>query len=99
MLRKRTNGETKAKGPATPPSKTRQRGSRRIAPLEDRAFYTRAETIARYGFSDKRLAELTANDPTLPVIWNGRYQIFPKLAFDEWFRVAASRQVNIHQVG
>jgi hypothetical protein len=72
------------------------RGCRRIAPLEERAYYTRAEACKIFGFSDKRLAEAIRNDPALPMILNGRNQIFPKVAFQAWYERAASKRVNVH---
>jgi hypothetical protein len=74
----------------------RKRSQRRIAAVEDRAYFTRREVSLRYGMSDKRLAEAMKKDPKLPVIKNGRYQIFPKAAFDSWFQAAASKRLNVH---
>ncbi len=72
------------------------RGKRRIAPLEERAYFTRAEACKLYGFSAKRLAGAITNDPALPVIWNGRNQLFPKVAFQSWYEKAAANHVNVH---
>jgi hypothetical protein len=96
MRKRRSSPKTDTTRPATPAKKTRQRGGRRIAPLELREFFTRAEICTRYGMSDKRLAEAIAKDKDLPVIFNGRYQIFPKQAFDEYYRAAATKRLNIH---
>jgi hypothetical protein len=76
--------------------KKSQRGQRRIAPLEHRAYYTRPEVCSKFGLSDKRLAEAIENDPSLPILRNGRNQIFPKAAFQTWFESAAARRVNVH---
>jgi hypothetical protein len=67
-----------------------------MLPLEERAYYTRAEVCARYGISDKRLAEAIANDETLPLVRNGRNQLFPKVAMEAWFETAAANRRNVH---
>jgi hypothetical protein len=74
----------------------RRRGHKRRAPVETRAYYTRAEVCARYGLSDKRLAEAMDRDKDLPVIRNGRNLLFPKVAFDAWYEAAASKRWNVH---
>jgi hypothetical protein len=50
---------------------------------------------ATFGLSDKRLAAAIAKDATLPVINNGRYQIFPKAAFEGWYEAAAKKRLNL----
>ena len=71
------------------------RGHRRIAALADRAFYLRREVCAIFGLSDKRLAELIDTDKDLPMIKNGRYQIFPKRAFDAWYQEAGNKRLTV----
>ena len=67
-----------------------------MASVEERAYYTRAEVCTRYGFSDKRLAEAIAHDEALPMIRNGRNQLFPKVAFQAWYETAAANRQNVH---
>ena len=67
-----------------------------MASVEERAYYTRQEVCTRYGFSDKRLAEVIANDEALPMIKNGRNQLFPKAAFQAWYEAAAAARQNVH---
>jgi hypothetical protein len=67
-----------------------------MAPVEDRAYFTREEVCARFGFSDKRLAEAIANDATLPMVLNGRNQLFPKVAIQAWYEAAAASRQNVH---
>jgi hypothetical protein len=67
-----------------------------MAPLKERAYFTRAEVCRLYGLSDKRLAEAVNSDQSLPVIRNGRSQIFPKSAFQAWYETAAANRVNVH---
>lgn len=62
----------------------------------DRAYYTRAEVCRRYGFSAKRLKELIESDETLPMMTNGRNQLFPKAAMDMWYESAAMRRQQVH---
>jgi len=76
--------------------KTRRRSHKRLAPVEHRAYYTRREVCARYGLSDKRLAEAIATDKTLPMVLNGRNQLFPKVAMQAWFEAAAASRQNVH---
>jgi hypothetical protein len=76
--------------------KKSRRGQRRVAPLEHRAYYTRPEVCSKFGLSDKRLAEAIDNDASLPMLRNGRNQIFPKAAFEAWFESAAARRLNVH---
>ena len=66
-------------------------------PIMERVYYTRKEACARYGLSSKRLAEAIANDKTLPLIFNGRDQHFPKDLMDDWFNAQALRRQNIHK--
>jgi hypothetical protein len=80
---------------SAPSAKRSRRGQRRIATLKDRAFYLRREVCAIFGFSDKRLAELVTADENLPVIKNGRYQIFPKTAFDAWYQEAGNKRLTV----
>ena len=76
--------------------KRRNRNRKRMTPVEQRAYYTRQEVCIRFGFSDKRLAEAIANDEALPMIKNGRNQLFPKMAFQTWYEAAAASRQNVH---
>jgi hypothetical protein len=76
----------------------KRRGRKRIIPVEQRAFYTRAEACIRYGFSAGRLEEAIANDASLPMVLNGRIQMFPKGLMDAWFEAAGRRRQNIHPI-
>jgi hypothetical protein len=73
-----------------------QRGKSRIAPLEMRAYYTRAEMCAAFGLSSKRLQEAIKNDPNLPMVRNGRNQLFPKVPAHDWYAALAARRANVH---
>ncbi len=86
---------TKSSKPQTT-NRRRARGPRRIPPIEDRAYYMRAEVCELFGFSATRLAEVVANDHSLPMVRNGRNQLFPKAAFQAWYEQAASKRVNVH---
>jgi hypothetical protein len=86
----------KSSGRGNAGRKIRRRGPKRVPPIEDRAYYTRTEVCARYGISDKRLAERLANDKTLPMVLNGRNQLFPKAAMQAWFEAAAASRQNVH---
>ena len=97
---KRTNTLTKpvlTDVPTDAPKKRRRQRRRyhdRPA-VDNRAFYTRKEVTQRFGISDKRLARLVENDPTLPVIFNGKYQIFPKSPMDAWYLEQAAKRRNV----
>jgi hypothetical protein len=67
-----------------------------MAPIEQRVFFTRREVCARYGLSAKRLAKAIETDDTLPMVRNGRNQLFPKDAMDAWFVAAAAGRQNVH---
>ena len=79
-------------------SQVKRRGCKRIIPVQQRAYYTTAEACSRYGFSVGRLAEAIANDETLPMIRNGRIQMFPKDLMDAWFEAAGRRRLNVHPI-
>lgn len=76
--------------------KVKRRGRKRMPSIESRAYYTRREVCLRFGFSDKRLAEAVASDVSLPMMLNGRNQLFPKTAFESWFEQAAAKRQNVH---
>ena len=76
----------------------RRRGHKQLAPIEERAYYTRQEVCDRFGFNAKYLAELIANDKTVPFLLNGRNQLFPKGLMDAWFEAAGARRLNIRDV-
>ena len=86
--------QKQSSGTPFPPRK-RTRGPRRIASFADRAYYRRREICERFGLSDKRLAELVESDPDLPMIRNGRNQLFPKLAFENWYQLAGTRRTAV----
>jgi hypothetical protein len=85
------------RGDADP--KIKRRGRKRMPPIEERAYYTREEVCTRYGLSAKRLAEAIANDEALPMVRNGRNQLFPKAAMQAWYEAAAAARQNVHTVG
>jgi hypothetical protein len=68
------------------------RGRKRKIPLEKRAYYTRAEACIRFGFSATRFKELVAHDETLPMLNNGRNQLFPKDLMERWFEALAQQR-------
>ena len=76
--------------------KGRRRGHKRRLPVEKRAYYTRDEVCMRFGLSAKRLAEAVATDETLPIVRNGRSQLFPKGKIEAWFEAAAEIRQNMH---
>jgi hypothetical protein len=74
----------------------KRRGHKRLLPLDQRAYYTREEVCRHFGFSASRLLEIIANDDTLPMLKNGRNQLFPKDGFGAWFEAAAKRRQQFH---
>jgi hypothetical protein len=54
-----------------------------------------ARSASRKPFK-KRLAEAIQNDETLPLVLNGRNQLFPKIAFEAWYAAAAASRQNVH---
>jgi hypothetical protein len=56
------------------------RGRKRKVPLEKRAYYTREEACIRFGFSAGQFKRLVEQDETVPVLMNGKRQLFPKEA-------------------
>jgi hypothetical protein len=78
------------------PAPKRQRRNHSRPAVNDRAFYARKEVTQRFGLSDKRLAALVENDSTLPVIFNGKFQIFPKNVMDAWYEAQAAKRRNVH---
>ena len=90
---KRTNTSTKSVSTDTPKKRRRRYHDRPV--VDNRAYYTRKEITQRFGISDKRLALLVDNDSTLPVIFNGKYQIFPKGPMDVWYLEQAAKRRNV----
>jgi hypothetical protein len=74
----------------------KKRGKKKLLPVEQRAYYTREEVCLRFGFSASRLAEIIADDNTLPMLNNGRIQLFPKEGIQAWFERAATRRQQFH---
>lgn len=61
------------------------KGRKRKIPLEKRAYYTRQEACIRFGFGAIAFKELVDNDENLPVLRNGKTQLFPKDGMERWF--------------